>query len=99
MALNISSWSIQKPLPAVVFSIIIVLLGAVSFSKLPITRLPNVDVPIISVIVTQFGASPTELEGQVTKTVEDAISGVEGVRHIGSAVNDGISSTIVTFSL
>jgi multidrug efflux pump subunit AcrB len=99
MALNISAWSIEKPLPAIVFSILVLVLGAFSFSRLPITRLPNVDVPLVSVTVTQFGAAPAELEGQVTKTVEDAVSGVTGVRHIESTIIDGVSNTVVTFNL
>ena len=99
MALNISAWSIRQPLPSIVLSLILLGLGALSFSKLPITRLPNVELPIISVIVTQFGAAPTELESQVTKSIEDGISGVEGVRHITSSISDGLSVTTVIFRL
>jgi multidrug efflux pump subunit AcrB len=54
----------------------IVALGWISFTKLPITRMPNVDVPVISVTITQFGAAPAELESRVTKAVEDAVSGL-----------------------
>src|SRR5437870_8748887 len=81
MALNVSAWSIRQPLPSIVMAIVITLLGWISFVKLPITRLPNVDIPVIAVTVIQFGASPAELESQVTKPIEDAVSGVEGVRH------------------
>ncbi|MGH6848516.1 MAG: efflux RND transporter permease subunit [Methylocella sp.] len=99
MALNISAWSIRRPLPSIVLSIVLLLLGWTSFNKLPITRLPNADIPVISVVVTQFGAAPAELETQVTKTVEDGVSGVEGVRHITSSISDGISVTTVIFRL
>jgi hypothetical protein len=80
MALNISAWSIRNPLPSIVFSIILLVLGWVSFTKLAVTRLPSADIPVISVAVSQFGAAPSELESQVTKTIEDGVSGVEGVR-------------------
>jgi hydrophobe/amphiphile efflux-1 (HAE1) family protein len=99
MALNISAWSIRRPLPAVVLSLILLFLGWTSFMRLPVTRLPNADIPVVSVVVTQFGAAPTELESQVTKTIEDAVSGVEGVRHISSSIADGISVTTITFRL
>ncbi|HVV43209.1 MAG TPA: efflux RND transporter permease subunit [Nitrobacter sp.] len=99
MALNISAWSIRHPLPSVVFSIILLLLGWVSFTKLAITRLPNADIPVISVAVSQFGAAPAELEAQVTKTIEDGVSGVEGVRHISSSITDGLSLTTIQFAL
>src|SRR5215510_620034 len=99
MALNISAWSIRNPLPSVVFSIILLILGWVSFTKLAVTRLPSADIPVISVAVSQFGAAPAELESQVTKTIEDAVSGVEGVRHITSQITDGLSLTTIQFAL
>ena len=99
MTLNVSAWSIRHPLPSVVFSIILLLLGWVSFTRLAITRLPNADIPVISVAVSQFGAAPAELEGQVTKTIEDGVSGVEGVRHISSSITDGLSVTTIQFAL
>ena len=99
MALNISAWAIRNPLPPVVFSIILLILGWMSFTKLAITRLPSADIPVISVAVGQFGAAPTELESQVTKTIEDGVSGVEGVRHISSSITDGLSVTTIQFAL
>src|SRR5580692_7489336 len=99
MALNISAWSIRHPLPSVVFSIVLLVLGWVSFTKLAVTRLPSADIPVISVAVSQFGAAPAELESQVTKTIEDGVSGVEGVRHISSSITDGLSVTTIQFAL
>ena len=99
MAINISAWSIRHPLPAMVMFAAIVAIGFLSFSKLPITQLPNADIPVVSVTITQFGAAPAELETQVTKTIEDAVSGVEGVKHIISSITDGISTTTIHFRL
>jgi non-ribosomal peptide synthetase-like protein len=77
----------------------LVALGILAFIRLPITALPNVDVPVISVTITQFGAAPAELESQVTKSVEDVVSGIEGAHHVTSSITDGISITTVTFRL
>jgi multidrug efflux pump subunit AcrB len=99
MAINISAWSIRNPLPSIVFSIILLALGWISFTKLAVTRLPSADIPVISVAVAQFGAAPAELESQVTKTIEDGVSGVEGVRHISSSITDGLSVTTIEFAL
>ncbi len=99
MALNVSALSIRKPLPAVAFALVVLALGAVSFAKLPITLLPNVDPPIVSVVVTEFGATPSELESEVTRKVEAAVAGVEGIRHTTSSVSDGISATSIVFDL
>ncbi|RIK99656.1 MAG: ABC transporter permease [Proteobacteria bacterium] len=97
--MNISAWSIRHPLPSVLFSIILLVLGWTSFTKLAVTRLPAADIPVVSVAVAQFGAAPAELETQVTKTIEDGVSGVEGVRHIASSITDGLSVTTIMFSL
>src|SRR6476469_8391199 len=99
IAFNMSAWSIRHPLPPIVMAAAIVVLGFISFNKLPVTRMPNVDVPVISVTVTQFGAAPAELESRVTKIVEDAVAGVTGTHHINSTITDGISNTTITFRL
>src|SRR5204863_6687203 len=95
MAINISAWSIRHPLPPIVMAAAIVALGFISFNRLPITRMPNVDAPVISVTIVQFGASPAELESKVTKTIEDAVSSVAGAHHITSQITDGISNTTI----
>ena len=64
-----------------------------------ITRFPNIDIPIVQVAVTQSGAAPSELESQVTKKVEDAVSNVNGVWHMISTVTDGSSVTVVQFTV
>jgi multidrug efflux pump subunit AcrB len=73
MVLNVSAWSIRKPMPAFVFFIIALLLGLVAFRSLPVTWAPNIDIPIVSITVTQLGAAPAELETQVAKKIEDAV--------------------------
>jgi multidrug efflux pump subunit AcrB len=57
MAVNFSSWAIRNPLPPIVVAGALIVLGLLSFSKLPVTRMPNIDAPVISVTVTQFGAT------------------------------------------
>jgi hydrophobe/amphiphile efflux-1 (HAE1) family protein len=96
---NISAWSIRRPVPSLVLFMVLLALGYMSFQQLPITRFPNVDVPIVQVRVYQSGAAPSELETQVTKKIEDAIAGVNGVKHVTSTVTEGSSLTIVEFRL
>ena len=99
MRMNISAWAIRQPLPSVLLFVVLCLLGWFSFMSLPITKFPNIDVPLISVTVTQSGAAPAELETQVTKRVEDAVAGIAGVKNILSTVNDGNSVTAIEFRL
>ncbi|HKJ62557.1 MAG TPA: efflux RND transporter permease subunit, partial [Hyphomicrobiales bacterium] len=86
-------------MPSVVMFIVLTLLGVLSFRTLPVERFPNIDIPLVSIEITQPGASPSELETQVTKRVENAVSGLTGVRHITSTITDGSSITSIEFEL
>ena len=99
MALNVSAWSIRNPVPSIVMFVVLVALGWVSFNTLPITKFPNIDVPVISVTINQAGAAPSELETQVARKVEDAVSGIAGVKHVSSTITDSTSTTAVEFWL
>jgi hydrophobe/amphiphile efflux-1 (HAE1) family protein len=97
MRLNISAWSIRTPMPAIVTFVVLIVLGIFSFRTLPISRFPNIDIPIVQVTITQSGAAPGELETQVTRKIEDAVASVNNIWHIISTVSDGSSNTIVQF--
>ena len=99
MRLNVSAWSIRRPVPSVLLFVVLTLLGIVSFQTLPITRFPNIDVPVVAVTVAQSGAAPAELETQVTKRIEDAVANVTGVKNLQSTVTDGVSTTGIEFQL
>ncbi len=99
MSLNVSAWSIRQPVPSVIGFLILMVVGWSSFKQLPITRFPNIDVPIVQTRVYQAGAAPVELETQVTKKIEDAVAGVNGIKHITSVVTEGSSITTIEFRL
>ncbi len=97
--MNFSAWSIRNPIAPILGFFILMILGWQSFNALPITRFPNINIPLVAITVAQSGAAPAELESQVTKVVEDAVSGLTGAKNIDSTVNDGISTTVVEFRL
>lgn len=99
MDFNISAWSIRRPVPSLVLFMVLITVGILSFRNLPVTRFPNIDIPVIQAQITQAGAAPAELETQVTKRVEDAIAGIAGVKHITSTITEGVSQTMVEFRL
>ena len=99
MNANISAWSIRRPVPAIVLFAVLLLLGVMSFRALPVTRFPNIDVPVISVTITQSGSAPTELESQISKQVEDSVANITGVKKIISTLTDGASVTALEFRL
>ncbi|RKE83951.1 efflux RND transporter permease subunit [Rhizobium sp. AG855] len=97
--MNFSAWSIRNPIAPILAFFLLVVVGIQSFNALPITRFPNIDVPLVAVTVGQSGASPAELESQVTKEVEDAVASITGVDEINSNVTDGQSQTIIMFRM
>ena len=99
MSFNISAWSIKKPVPTIVLFLILTVVGWFSFISLGIDTNPNIDVPTVSIKVTQPGAGPAELESQVTKKIEDAVAGLGNIDYMISTVSDGNSKTTINFVL
>ncbi|MCC7320044.1 MAG: efflux RND transporter permease subunit [Rubellimicrobium sp.] len=97
--MNFSAWSIRNPVAPILLFVMLMVLGWTSFTSLPITRFPNIDVPLVAVTVTQAGAAPAELESQVTKEIEDAVTGIAGVKNVTSTVAEGVSTTVVEFDM
>ncbi|MEQ1671208.1 MAG: efflux RND transporter permease subunit, partial [Hyphomicrobium sp.] len=97
--MNFSAWAIRNPVPPILLFAVLLLLGTISFMRLPVTKFPNIDIPVVLVQVAQGGATPAELETQVTREIEDAIANITGVKHIVSTVSDGVSTTAIEFRL
>ena len=96
---NFSAWSIRNPIPPILLFVVLFTLGVMSFMSLPVTRFPNIDLPIVSVVVRDPGVAPSELETQVTKRVEDAVANIAGVKNVFSNITEGNSQTLVEFRL
>nr|MDJ0576433.1 efflux RND transporter permease subunit [Xenococcaceae cyanobacterium MO_234.B1] len=99
MSFHLSAWSIKNPIPVIVTFLILGIVGLISFLGLGIDNSPNIDVPVVTVNVTQRGASPTELETQVTKKIEDAVASLDNIKDINSTITEGNSSTVINFEL
>ncbi|MBW4492766.1 MAG: efflux RND transporter permease subunit [Oscillatoria princeps RMCB-10] len=99
MSLNLSAWSIKKPVPTLVIFLILTFVGWTSFGQLGIDANPNIDIPAVSITVTQPGAGPSELESQVTKKIEDAVASLGNIDQLISTVTDGVSTTTINFVL
>ena len=97
MSFHFSSWSIKNPVPTIVTFLILGVVGITSFMTLGIDESPNIDVPIIIIRATQRGVSPSELETQVTKKIEDAVANLDGIDDLSSTITDGSSSTVINF--
>jgi hydrophobic/amphiphilic exporter-1 (mainly G- bacteria), HAE1 family len=97
--MKISAWAIRNPIPVSMLFIILTLAGMVAFLRMPIKQFPNVQLPIVVVSVTQSGAAPTEMENQITRPIENALTGVAGIKNVNSTITTGSSSTTLEFEL
>lgn len=99
MNVNFSAWSIRNPVPSSVLFLVLCVVGIMAFVRMPVTRFPNIDIPLLAVSVAQQGAAPSELETQVTRRIEDAVANLTGVKHVTSTITDGSSVTVIEFRL
>jgi hydrophobe/amphiphile efflux-1 (HAE1) family protein len=90
---------IRQPIFAAMLILALVVIGAASFMKLGVDRFPSVDLPTVRILTTLSGASPEEMESQVSRPLEDAINTVEGISQLWSISGLGSSIIILTFNL
>jgi HAE1 family hydrophobic/amphiphilic exporter-1 len=91
--------SIRRPVVATVMMLTLVTLGIFSFRRLPIDLMPEVEIPVLSIITEYPGASPETVEREVSRKIEEAVNPIAGVKHVNSISREGLSSVIVEFEL
>ena len=94
----LSDISIKRPVFASVISLLLIVFGLVSFSRLPLREYPDIDPPVVTIDTVYPGASAYVVESQITQLVEERIAGVEGIRFIESSSQDGRSRVTIEFS-
>lgn len=97
--MSLSSTSINRPVLAIVMSLVIVIFGVIGFRYLSIREYPSVDPPIITVSASYTGASADVMQGQVTEPLEEALNGIAGIKNLTSNSRDGRTQITVEFDL
>ncbi len=97
--INVSSWSIKNPIPAILLFIMLSLAGIVGFKAMKIQNFPDIDLPTITVTASLPGASPAQLESQVARKIENQVATLQDVKHIYTVVQDGAAIVTVEFRL
>jgi len=97
--MKVSEVCIKRPVFATVLSLVIMLLGIVSYTRLPVREYPKIDEPVVTVNTNYRGASAEIIESQVTKPLEDSLAGIEGVEVITSISRAESSQISVRFKL
>src|SRR5687767_6860588 len=95
--MNFVTWSIRNPVPVIVMFVALTIAGLISFSGLGVQDRPDVEFPAVIVTVAYPGVPPSQLESEVTRKIEDAVSSITGIEHMSSTVNEGASTTAVQF--
>ena len=97
--MNFATWSIRNPIPAILLFVLLSLAGIWGFQNLPTQNLPDFDMPMVSVNLSQPGAAPAQLETEVARKVEDALATLSGLNHLHTSVTNGRVSIGVEFVL
>ena len=97
--MNVSSWSIKNPIPAVMLFVLLTFGGMLSFKAMKVQNFPDIDLPTVSVSASLPGAAPGQLETEVARKLENSIATVQGLKHITTKVQDGGVSITAEFRL
>ncbi|MGO9931753.1 MAG: efflux RND transporter permease subunit [Steroidobacteraceae bacterium] len=88
--MNFATWSIRNPIPAVIFFALMTLAGVVGFHRLAVKYFPDLDFPTVQVTLRLPGASPSQLETEVARRVEDSMAALEGLKHLHTQIGEGL---------
>ena len=97
--MKLSETSIHRPVFATVMSLIVILVGLVSYSRLSVREYPKIDSPVVSVTTTYRGASAEIIETTVTQRLEEVLAGIEGLEFMSSVSRQERSQISLTFTL
>ncbi|MGN4126464.1 efflux RND transporter permease subunit [Lysinibacillus sphaericus] len=96
--MNISNFSIKRPVFTIVTMLLVIILGGVSLLKIPITLIPELNPPIGVVVTTYPGASPTEVNEKITKPLETTLATLPGIKKIQSTSQEGSNLIVLEFN-
>ncbi len=97
--MTLSEFSIRRPVFAWMLMAALIVFGAISFQRMGVSQMPDVEFPVITVSLAWEGAAPEVMESDVVDVVEDALTSIQGVRDIASTTRQGQATTTLEFDL
>lgn len=91
--------SVRRPVLASVIILVFIVVGALGYTRLPVDRFPKIDFPTVSVVTRLPGATPKEVESEMTDKIEEAVNTVSGIDELRSVSSEGISQVLISFVL
>ncbi|OOM78250.1 efflux RND transporter permease subunit [Clostridium sp. BL-8] len=97
--MKVANVSIKRPVFITVIMLVMAIVGMTCYERLVVNDMPEAENATVSVSITETGASPEDMETNITKSVEDAVGEISGVSHITSNITEGSSRTMIQFDL
>lgn len=97
--MNFAIWSIRNPIPSILLFLLLTAAGIRGFLLLDVQDLPDMTFPSVSIVAALPGATPSQLETEIARPVEDALAALDGVRHLGTSITDGTVQIEASFNL
>lgn len=95
----LSDFSIKRPVAMTAFIIVLLLAGLNSYRKLGLNNMPDIEIPYVTITTVYPGASPGEIEVDVAKKIEDAVTSIDGLKHVNSTCMENMCLTTLEFEL
>lgn len=97
--MNFATWSVRNPIPNILLFFFLTVAGIWGFKHTNIQNFPDLDLPMVTVVLLQPGAAPAQMETEVARPVEDSMVTLQGLRHLRTSINDGRVSITAEFEL
>ncbi len=97
--MNFSALSIKNPIPAIILFLLLSLAGLIAFKFSAVQDFPDIELPMVIVTASLDGSSPTQMETEVARKLENSIATLEGIKHVYTSINDGLVTITVEFIL
>ena len=97
--MNVSTWSIKNPIPAVMLFVMLTFAGILSFKGMKVQQFPDLELPTVAVVASLPGAAPAQLETEVARKIENALAPLQGLKNIYTKVQDGGVTITAEFRL
>lgn len=97
--MNVSSWSINNPIPACLLFMLLTIVGLASFNNMKIQSMPDVEFPAVSISAKLQGAAPSQIETDIVRKLENAVASIQDVKHIATTIQDDVATIIIEFRI
>src|SRR4051812_3501942 len=97
--MSLSEISIRRPVFAWMLMAGLIVFGAISFQRMGISQMPDVDFPVVNISLRLDNAAPEMMEVDVVDIIEDAVMGIEGLKRVSSSVSQGIANVTCEFEM